>query len=247
MVALRHRLTDELRQGDRPRLVVVGGGPSGIEVANNLYALCRRHAGYCRITLVTRASGLVPDAPLPASRWVERLMARRGIKVITNANVTGLLANGAMLSCDESVQGEDSLSLVEAEHVIHASGLAPPSVIERLGLPIFPDRGIAVNDMLQSPADPDIFAAGDCAAMVNHHLPRLGVYGVRQAPILLENLLARSQGRALRPFEPQPRALAILDLGEGIGLAIRGKQWWAGRGALWWKRWLDQRFLAQYR
>lgn len=247
MVALRHRLTGALRRGEHPRLVVVGGGPSGIEVANNLYSLCRRHAGQCRITLVTRASTLIPDAPPAARRWLERLMARRGIRVITHASVTGQLANGAMLHRDETAHGEDSLTLVEADHVIYASGLSPPGVIERLGLPIFPDRGIAVNDMLQSPADPDIFAAGDCAAMVNHHLPRLGVYGVRQAPVLLDNLVARLTGRTLRPYVPQSRALAILDLGEGLGMAIRGRHWWAGHSALWWKHWLDRRFLARYR
>ncbi|MFO7647843.1 NAD(P)/FAD-dependent oxidoreductase [Halomonas campaniensis] len=247
LVALHHRLTRDFRAGQCPSLVVVGGGASGIEVASNLHALARRHRVACAITLVTRGTSLIPDAPAGARRFLARLMARRGIRVITGAEVTGTLGRGVMLRTDETRSGEDSLSLVEADHVIHAGGLAPPAVLEHLGLPLFPDRGLAVSATLQSLGHPDIFAAGDCAAMRDHRLPRLGVYGVRQAPVLLDNLIARLAGRELRHFEPQPRALAILDLGEGLGLAIRGRHWWAGRSALLWKGWLDRRFMAQYR
>ncbi len=247
LVALRHRLERDFRQGASPRLLVVGGGASGIEVASNLHALAKRHRTHCPITLVTRGTGLIPDAPPGARRFVSRLMKRRGIRVISEAEVTGTLGNGVMLRADETRSGEDSLSLIEADHVIHAVGLAPPEVIERLGLPQFPGRGLAVSSHLQSLGHPDIFAAGDCAAMVDHLLPRLGVFGIRQASVLLDNLLARLEGGELRSYEPQPRALAILDLGEGLGLAIRGSHWWAGRSALLWKGWLDRRFMSQYR
>ncbi|MFY0988906.1 NAD(P)/FAD-dependent oxidoreductase [Halomonas sp. C05BenzN] len=247
LVALRRHLEAEFQRGADPRLVVVGGGASGVEVACNLHALARRHGGRCSITLVTRGERLLEDAPRGASRWLARLLASRGIRVITATRVTGHATGGALVRSDETLFGEDSLGLVEADHVIHAGGLVAPEVIERLGLPTLPGRGLAVEATLQSSGDRDIFAAGDCAAMVDHRLPRLGVYGVRQAPVLLGNLAARLAGQPLAAYEPQPRALAILDLGGGLGLAIRGQHWWGGRLALHWKRWLDRRFMAGYR
>ncbi|QTF91051.1 FAD-dependent oxidoreductase, partial [Halomonas sp. BM-2019] len=167
--------------------------------------------------------------------------------MMTNAEVVGPLGGGVGVRRDATRGGEDSLSLLEADHLIQAGGLVPPGVLATLGLPLYPERGLAVADTLQSLGDPDIFAAGDCAALRDHLLPRLGVYGVRQAPVLLDNLAARLAGRPLRPYHPQPRALAILDLGLGLGLAIHGRHWWAGRGALLWKRWLDHRFMHQLR
>lgn len=247
LLALRRRLEADFHRGNRPRLVVVGGGASGVEVAGNLHALSRRHGVDSSITLVTRGERLLEDAPRGASRWLSRLLARRGIRVLSGTSVIGHAAGGALIRSDETLSGEDSLALVEADHVIHASGLMPPDVIERLGLPVIPGRGLAVGATLQSTGDPDIFAAGDCAAMVSHRLPRLGVYGVRQAPVLLDNLAARLAERPLRDYVPQPRALAILDLGEGLALAIRGQRWWAGRLVLHWKRWRDRRFMARYR
>ncbi|MDI5932880.1 NAD(P)/FAD-dependent oxidoreductase [Halomonas kalidii] len=247
LVALRRCLEADFRRGAGPRLVVVGGGASGVEVACNLSALSRRHGVNSTITLVTRGQRLLEDAPRGASRWLSRLLARRGIQVLGGTSVIGHAAGGALIRSDETLRGEDSLALLEADHVIHASGLTPPRVIDRLGLPVIPDRGLAVASSLQSTGDPDVFAAGDCAAMVDHRLPRLGVYSERQAPVLLDNLAARLADRPLRDHVPQPRALAILDLGEGLGLAIRGQSWWTGRLMLLWKRWLDRRFMARYR
>lgn len=83
--------------------------------------------------------------------------------------------------------------------------------------------------------------------MLDHALPRLGVYGVRQAPVLLHNLAARLASRPLQRYVPQRQALAILDVGQGKGLAIRGRFWWAGRLSLAWKSRLDRGFLRQFR
>ena len=100
---------------------------------------------------------------------------------------------------------------------------------------------------LQSIADERIFAAGDCIRLEGHRLPKLGVFGVRQAPVLLHNLRAFLQGRPLQTFRPQPRCLAILNLGDGRGLALWGPLHWQGQLSLRLKDAIDRRFLARYR
>jgi NADH dehydrogenase FAD-containing subunit len=94
---------------------------------------------------VTRGERLLEDAPQGASRWVTRLLHRRGIRLVTATRVTGHAAGGALVQRDETIEGEDSLDLIEADHVIHATGLMPPPVIERLGLPVIPGRGLAIR------------------------------------------------------------------------------------------------------
>ncbi|MFQ3787350.1 FAD-dependent oxidoreductase [Halomonas sp. A29] len=246
LVALRQRLLGACRRGEHPRIVVVGGGASGVEVACNLRALTAEYGTQAAITLVNRDSTLLASAPAGAQRWLERHLHRLGIQLRSGLSAVAHHREGVLVA-EENVAGQDNLGLLECDHIVHACGLAPPAVLERLGLTLIAGRGVAVRSTLQSVDHPDIFAAGDCAAMVDHILPRLGVYGVRQAPVLLTNLAARLGNHSLQCYVPQSKALSILDLGQGQGLAFRGRLWWAGRLSLRWKRWLDGRFMTQYR
>ena len=99
----------------------------------------------------------------------------------------------------------DDGSRLEADLVLWATGAE--------ALPIFSDSGLRtdargfllVGDTLQSVADPALFAAGDCASMVEYpDLPKAGVYAVRQGPILWRNLRVVLTGRGfLRAYKPQ--------------------------------------------
>lgn len=243
LVRLRQRLTAELATGRKLRLVVVGAGASGIEMACNLRALTKHYGGTADIRLVSRSVEPLSDAPAGARHWVTRHLAQRGIELLEGKCFKQLIPGGVMLEATQDARQER----VDADHVVIAGGLSVPDIITRLGLPVVEGRGLAISDTLQSPAADWVFAAGDCAAMVNHRLPRLGVYGVRQAPVLLANMAARYCGRPLGHYRPQPHALAILNLGNGMGLALRGRAWFAGRLALVAKQWLDQRFIDSYR
>jgi len=105
---------------------------------------------------------------------------------------------------------------------------------------------LLVNAQLQT-SDPRIFAVGDCASFREHCLPKVGVYGVRAAPVLLHNLRASVLDKPLQHYEPQQRYLGVMNLGWGCGLAWRGNRWWQGRSALWLKDRIDRRFIARYR
>ncbi|PMR77457.1 NAD(P)/FAD-dependent oxidoreductase [Billgrantia endophytica] len=244
LVGFRRRLEAAFRRGSHPRVVVVGAGSSGIELACNLRELAWRHGARLDVALVNRGQRVLEGGPPGASRWLARHLSRRGIAMHTDTRATGHVPGGVSVVC---MGDQDRPSVLEADHVIYATGLTPPRVFDHLGLPVIEGRGLAIDETLQSTGEPDIFAAGDCAAMIDHPLPRLGVYGVRQAPVLLANLAARLKGAGLSSYVPQTRALAILDLGHGTGLAIRGHRWWAGRLSLIWKSRLDRRFMRQYR
>jgi NADH dehydrogenase FAD-containing subunit len=113
-------------------------------------------------------------------------------------------------------------------------------------LPTSADGALLVDRYLRSVADPRVFGGGDCIAFQGRALPRVGVYAIREAPILFHNLLATLQGRPLRPFKPQRHCLLILNLGDGTGLATWGRFHWHGRLAFWLKDRIDRAFLREY-
>lgn len=225
------------RLGPRPdgrpvAVTVIGGGSSGVEIAG--HTARRRPAA--RVTLICAGADLVPELPAGARRRLGRILAECGVTVRRGVAVREVHADHVLLA-DGSRVGHDVAVL--------ATGLVAPPLIERSGLG---DRaGIPVRASLQHRDHDHVYAVGDCARFLPRPLPRIGVHGVRQGPVLLEALLARAGGTAPPTYVPGERALAILDLGAGRGLAARGRWWWEGRSALWLKRWIDRRWLRRYR
>jgi len=125
-------------------------------------------------------------------------------------------------------------------------GIMPQRIFVDSGVEISEDGALLVNDYLQSTSYPDIFGGGDCIAIKGKRLRRVGVYAVREAPILFRNLLVTLEGRPLMTFKPQKRYLLIFNLGDGSGLLVRGSWVWKGRLAFTFKNYLDTRFMAKF-
>ncbi len=141
------------------------------------------------------------------------------------------------LVCDNGSEMSHDVALL-------AVGLTAPPLLAAFGLG--DGRGVPVRATLQHVDRDDIYAVGDCARFLLGPLPRIGVHGVRQGPVLLQSLLARVRGEALPVYEPRRRALSILDLGGVAGLAVWGRWWWYGAAALRVKRRIDRRWLRIY-
>ncbi len=228
LAGLDERLAAE-RSG--ARITVAGAGSSGLELAAHLSL--RPDVG--QVTVIDSDATIARGLPAGAQRRLRRLLERRGVQVLLSTPLSSLGSGSA--SCEEG-------SAVEHDVAILATGLAAPSIVESIGLG---DRdGFPVRATLLHRDHDNIYAAGDCANFLPMPLPRVGVHGVRQAPVLLASLLARRSGVDLPVYEPPAKALAILDLGGGVGLAVRGDRWWYGRSAQWLKRRIDRRWLAKY-
>ncbi len=236
LVRLRADL-ERLRGDAAPSVLVIGGGASGCEVAANVAALSRRLGLAARVTLAAADERLLAGHPAGAARALRRALDRRGIETRRGAKVIELGPGWARTA------GGDRLS---ADVLVLATGLVPPASIRRLGLPVGPDGGLRVDASLRAAGRDRVFGAGDCIYFTPRPLPKLGVFAVRQAPVLLENLLAAAEGRRLKRYRPQPVHLSILNLGDGTALATWGPFWWLGRASLRLKEWLDFRFLDRY-
>lgn len=226
--------------GER-RLLVVGGGAAGVEIAFAGAAVLDRAAGgraARRVTLVEAGAQLLPDYDARCRRRVAELLARRHIEVRCGAKVAGTAAAGAQLA-DGGVLPVDLLAWL--------TGPAAPALFAGSGLPLDRRGFLLVDDTLRSPADPRVFAAGDCATLARHPAtPKAGVYAVREAPILWQSLLAAAHGTPPPHYIPQASFLSLLNTADGRAL-LR----WRGillhsRSAWLLKDWIDRSFIQRY-
>lgn len=235
---LREHVEARFRAGETPRVAVIGGGATGSEVTANLTALAARYAIDLRVTLATSSDRLIAQAPAGAALALQRKLTRRGVVIRTHTHI--VRREGKSLITEEGCH-------IDADVVVLAIGLEAHSLVHETGLPTHPKDGLRINAKLHSIADERVFAAGDCAVMEGFDLPKLGVFGVRQAVYIHANLLAGLEGKPLAEYEPQKRYLAILNLGDGTGLSTWGPFWWNGRSSMWVKDMIDRRFLEGYR
>jgi NADH dehydrogenase FAD-containing subunit len=125
-------------------------------------------------------------------------------------------------------------------------GIVPHHLYADSGLPTAPDGGLRVDRHLQAVGLPGVFGGGDCVSLDGSPLPRVGVYAIRQGPVLYRNLLASARGEPLAAFRPQKRYLVILNLGDGTGLVVWGPWVWRGRLGFRWKNHLDTTFMGRF-
>jgi NADH dehydrogenase FAD-containing subunit len=91
-----------------------------------------------------------------------------------------------------------------------------------------------------------VFGGGDCISLEGHNLARVGVYAVRQNPILLQNLLAALEGGEMMTFAPQAHYLLIFNMGDGKGIFWKRGLVWQGRLAFIFKNYIDMRFMKSF-
>jgi len=131
--------------------------------------------------------------------------------------------------------------------VFWTAGAAAQPWIAGAGLATDSGGYALVDASLRSVSHPDIFAAGDTAALQDHALPKSGVYAVRQAAVLAENLKRVVRGAPMLDYEPQRDFLVLLACGDRYAIASRGGWSAEGRWAWWWKDWIDRRWMRRFR
>ena len=218
-----------------PRVVVIGGGIGGVELALASAHRLRAMGAKPQVTLVDRGAQLLGQMQ-PASR-AGLMAALRAYEVEVLSNLSPLRAEaGAVVLSDGRCLASD--------FTLTVAGARPQDWVQTTGLALTDDF-VAVDAQLRS-SDPLIFAAGDCAHLTHAPRPKAGVYAVRAAPVLLANLRATLTGQGLQRFQPQRDYLKLISLGDRAALADK---WGLRSGGAWlWrmKDRIDRRFMAKF-
>ncbi|GAB4231659.1 MAG: FAD-dependent oxidoreductase [Chlamydiales bacterium] len=231
---LKKKFTEEERL---PHLVVIGGGPTGCEIAANLRALSQYFDRKLLITIVTQSPRLMSHSTLSVSAKVKAILLKKEIEIITNETVKKV-EKGTIITDRQTYP---------ADCVINASGLVAPQIVKTFPMERSNTGELLVTPQLQSVSHEGIFGGGDCISIQGYALPKIGVYGVREAPILAHNLKAFLLNQPLKTYHPQKSYLTILNMGDGTALAIRNSLYWHGALSFWLKDWIDRSFLDTYR
>ncbi|MGI9274698.1 MAG: FAD-dependent oxidoreductase [Endozoicomonas sp.] len=232
---LNLELPSRLEEKRNFRLVIIGGGAVGVEVSMALRKRLQKHDS-AEIHILT-ASGILAGYPQAVRQMVEDALIRKQISVHSNFKVAGV-AKGTL----SSTNGQK----LKYDQVVLATTASPAKWPAQSTLATDARGFIRVNETLQSSSHANVFACGDIAAFPGSAVARSGVYAVRQAPVLHQNLIHRLQNTDLVAYKPQHRFLSLLSCADGHAIASRGC--FRAQGRLIWlgKDWIDRRFMAQF-
>jgi selenide, water dikinase len=230
------RWAEVVRGRGATSVAVLGGGVAGAELA---MACAHRLRGLGRagaVSLVDRGRILAGVAPAARRRMMAAL-AGWGIACIENDAPAEVGPDHVRL---------ESGRRLAADVTIGAAGARPQDWLAQSGLETR-DGYVVTDGWLRSVSDPRIYAAGDCAHFAPAPRPKAGVYAVRAAPVLAQNIAADLTGRQRRVFRPQRNFLKLVSTGERSAVAERSGIALAGP-ALWrWKDRIDARFMERFR
>ncbi len=229
--------SEEERKKPR-RIVVVGAGSGGVEIAFTLGSRLRAEGVTVKTSLVQTGLFVLPGFSPSLRQKVEEAARRHGIELV--------LGKRAM-AVEEDTLRLDGGPPLPFDALFWVTGAAAPEIFRRSGLPVDERGFLLVRSTLEAQQHDAIFAAGDCAALADAPaIAKAGVYAVRQGPVLESNLRARLGGKDLDTYVPQNDFLTLLNLGDGS--AIGGKWGFAfeGRWVMRLKDRIDRAFMERF-
>ena len=220
-------------------ITLIGGGAAGVELALALHHRLRREAdgGRLHLRLVSAGERLLPGHPARVGALLARHLALCGIELRRGRRVVACRAGGLVLDGGEEIASDFTLA---------ATGAKAPSWPAAAGLAVDDTGFIRVDACLQSFSHPEVFAAGDVAAMEGQPRPKSGVHAVRAGPPLARNLRLALDGRPLQPHLPQRRALCLVATGGRHAVASWGPLAWQGDWVWRWKDRIDRAFITRF-
>ncbi len=188
--------------------VVVGAGPTGVEMAGQIAELAHRtlrrdfHAintRSARIILVDAAPQVLPPFGAKLGRWTKERLEKLGVEVMLGAMVTGVDERGLEVKFkDGRVERISAVTKVWAAGV-QASSLTK-TLAEQTGAPLDRSGRIGVNPDLTLPGYPEVFVVGDMIALDN--LPGVAQVAIQGAKYAAKEIDGRLKGKpAQKPFK----------------------------------------------
>ena len=200
-------------------VAIIGAGATGVELAAELHHTTREVVAYgldrvdadkdIRLALIEAAPRVLPALPERLSQSTERLLRKLGVEVHTQAKVAEVLADGVRLADGR---------ILPAELVVWAAGVKGAEFLSRLdGLETNRINQLVVRQTLQTTADDDIFALGDCAACPwpekNGFVPPRAQAAHQQASHLYKQLQRRIAGKPVQDYRYRDFG-SLVSLGE---------------------------------
>ncbi|ABA24562.1 Ankyrin [Trichormus variabilis ATCC 29413] len=235
-------------------IAIAGGGAGGVELAlsmqahlHRIFKQAQQPLSNLEIHLFHRQAELMSHHHPSVQRQVKQVLMARGVKLHLKETVSHIAPSTD--TQDEElleVQCESGIK-VNCHKIFWVTQASAPQWLKATGLATDERGFILVEDTLQSPTHPEVFAAGDIATMIHHPRPKAGVFAVRQGKPLFDNLRRKLRGQPLKPYKPQQQYLSLIGTGDKRAIATKGCITLPPHQLCWqWKDWLDRRFMQQF-
>ena len=217
--------------------VVIGGGPTGVELAGALGEISRQTIARdfrvidptkARIILLEGGPRILSTYPESLSGRAQAQLERIGVEVRTRAMVTQVTPDAVWLG---GVQ-------IRCRTVLWAAGAAAAPLGNTLGVPLDRVGRVLVESDLSIPGHPEAFVIGDLCAFLHQTgapLPGLAPVAIQQGRVAAENVLQRLAGQPTRPFHYRDKG-SMATIGRAAAVAVIGRVQLSGLAA--WVAWL---------
>jgi NADH dehydrogenase len=230
------RETDPARRAALLTFVIVGAGPTGVEMAGTIADLARDTLApdfrnidthKTRVVLIEAGSRVLAGFPDELSAYAQRSLEQLGVEVMLGEPVTECDAEGV-------VYGGKRL---EARTIIWAAGVRASRAAEWLNAPADRAYRLQVNPDLTVPGHPDIFAIGDTITIAGPDgkpVPGIAPAAKQEGRYVASLIKARLEGRTLPPFRYKHQG-SLAQIGKRLAVIDFG--WLKLRGAIAWWIW----------
>src|SRR5882672_5898938 len=240
-----HSTVARFDASERERLltiVIVGGGPTGVELAGSFAELARTvlkrdfrriDPAQARIILIEAGSTILSHLPSDLSESATRQLEKLGVQVRTSTPVKAIR--------EKEVELEDG-EILRAENILWAAGVSAIPLTKKLGVELDRAGRVKVNPDLSVPGHPEVFAIGDMALVLQENgnpvpgVSPAAMQMARHAALIISDELDLGAGRAPRPaFKYWDRG-TMATIGRSAAVAWIGKLHFSGLAA--WLAWL---------
>ena len=244
LLAFEHaeREEDAARRGELLTFVLVGGGPTGVELAGTLAEITRQtlrdefkaiDTARARIVVVEAGPSILSSFREDLRDAARRSLAQLGVEVRERTRVVGIDAHGV------DVESDGGRERITSSTVLWAAGVAASPLIQTLGVPLDRAGRAVVEPDLSIPGHPEVFVIGDASSFVHTRdgvpLPGVVQPATQGAVHAAKMILRRERGEASTPF-------VYKDLGNmaivGRASAIADLGWIRLSGLIGWLAWL---------
>ena len=238
LLAYEHaeKTDDEKEREELLTFVIVGGGPTGVELAGAIPYIARKALApdfrkvdtrKTRVILVEAGPRILPTFPEDLAARAARDLNDLGVEVRVGSMVTGVGPDGVMVGSEK----------IRARTAFWAAGNLSSPLGKFLGAPLDRAGRLQVNPDLSVPGVPNVFIVGDLASLVQdgRPIPGVGPAAIQEGKSAAKNILRELRHEARKPFHYWNKGdLAVI----GRSRAIADLGWIRFSGWFAWVFWL---------
>jgi len=219
------REPDQVKRDGLLTFVIVGGGPTGVELAGALAEISRHvmvqdfraiDPREARILLVEGGTCILPEYSKDLSEKAEAALKKMGVEVLNNSKVTLVNQDGVFIGNRH----------IRTDTVFWAAGVRASPLGQSLATPLDRTGRVLVEPDLSIPGHPEVYVIGDLATLLDHAahpIPGVAPAAIQMGRHAAQNIMRACEGKPSEPFRYFDKG-SLATIGRANAVAV-----WSGQ------------------